>query len=258
MSEEFKSAQAFDDISLRNLHPGGAENESHANEPRKPVMIAPTIGSTLGSPTALGIGAFAITFTTLALSLMEWRGVTTTNVFIGNFFFIAGIGMVVSAQWELVRGNSFGYTVFSAFGLFLAGFGAIQTPFFGVAASYGSDTVQLYNAIGFFVIMWAVFNLFFLIASLPINLVYIGIFATTEMAYLLVAASYFTTADGHAAAGKALKKAGGAFAFLCGLLGWYTVGHLMCQESLFFSFPMGDTSHLFKPRRLNNQRPRPE
>lgn len=47
---------------------------------------------------------------------MEWRGVTTTNVYIGNFFFVAGIGMVISAQWELVRGNSYGYTVLSAFG----------------------------------------------------------------------------------------------------------------------------------------------
>jgi uncharacterized protein len=48
---------------------------------------------------------------------MEWRGVTTTNVYIGNFFFVAGIGMVISAQWELVKGNSFGYTVLSAFGM---------------------------------------------------------------------------------------------------------------------------------------------
>lgn len=47
---------------------------------------------------------------------MEWRGVTTTNVYIGNFFFVAGLGMLISAQWELVKGNSFAYTVLSAFG----------------------------------------------------------------------------------------------------------------------------------------------
>lgn len=40
--------------------------------------------------TALAIGAFATTLTTLSLSLMEWRGVTTTNLYIGNFFFVAG------------------------------------------------------------------------------------------------------------------------------------------------------------------------
>lgn len=41
--------------------------------------------------TALAIGAFSTTLTTLALSLMEWRGVTITNVYIGNFFFVAGL-----------------------------------------------------------------------------------------------------------------------------------------------------------------------
>lgn len=101
---------------------------------------------------------------------MEWRGVTTTNVYIGNFFFVAGlisdhgrshkaradlpqgIGMVISAQWELVLGNTYAYTVLSAFGLFYGGFGAIITPLFGVAASYGTDTAQYNNALGFFVL----------------------------------------------------------------------------------------------------------
>lgn len=47
---------------------------------------------------------------------MEWRGVTTTNVYIANFFFLAAFGLVISAQWELTGGNGFGYSVFSAFG----------------------------------------------------------------------------------------------------------------------------------------------
>lgn len=77
---------------------------------------------------------------------------------------------------------------------------------------------------------------------------YIGIFFTVEMAFTLVAASYFATADGNAGTGTGLKKAAGAFAFVAGLLGYYTVGNLMCQEALFFSFPMGDTSRFFQPK----------
>lgn len=65
---------------------------------------------------ALALGAFGTTLTTLSLGLMEWRGVTTANVFIANFFFIAAFGLVVTAQWELSIGNGFAYTVFSAFG----------------------------------------------------------------------------------------------------------------------------------------------
>jgi succinate-acetate transporter protein len=59
--------------------------------------------------------------------------------------------MVVSAQWELVLGNSFAYTVLSAFGLFYAGYGAIITPSFGVKASYGDDMIGYNNALGFWV-----------------------------------------------------------------------------------------------------------
>ena len=36
---------------------------------------------------------------------MEWRGVTVTNAFIGDFFGVAGIGMLITAQWEIVLGN---------------------------------------------------------------------------------------------------------------------------------------------------------
>lgn len=58
-----------------------------------PVPI--TLKAQLGSPTALAIGAFATTLTTLSFALMEWRGLTVTNAFIGDFFGVAGIGMVV-------------------------------------------------------------------------------------------------------------------------------------------------------------------
>jgi succinate-acetate transporter protein len=52
-------------------------------------------------------------------------------------------------------------------GFFYAGFGAIITTSFGVAAAYGTNTAEYDNALGFWVLMWAVFNLFFLIGSLP-------------------------------------------------------------------------------------------
>lgn len=59
-----------------------------------------------------------------------------------------------TAQWEIVLGNSYAYTVLSAFGLFYAGFGFIITPSFGVAASYegGATGVEYNNAVGFFVL----------------------------------------------------------------------------------------------------------
>ncbi|KAI9659546.1 MAG: hypothetical protein M1821_001805 [Bathelium mastoideum] len=213
------------------------------------VPVPRTIKSQIGNPTALAIGAFATTITTLSLSLMEWRGVTVANAFIGNFFFLAGIGMVVSAQWEIVLGNTYAYTVLAAFGLFYAGYGALLTPGFGVKESYGDDIVGYNNALGFWVLMWAVWNIFFLIGSITLNLVYIGIFATIEIAFTLVAASSFAAADGNMAASLAIQKAAGVFAFVSGMLGYYTVGNLMCQDALNFDFPMGDMGRFFRKKK---------
>lgn len=64
------------------------------------------------------------------------------------------------------------------------------------------------------------FVLAYLVASLPTNVVYILIFVFVELAFVTVAASYFAAADGHPTASIGLKKSGGAFAFLAGLVGW--------------------------------------
>jgi hypothetical protein len=63
----------------------------------------------------------------------------------------ADSSQLITANWELVLGNSYAYTVLSAFGLFYAGFGFIVTPSFGVRESYATEA-EYYNALGFFVL----------------------------------------------------------------------------------------------------------
>lgn len=63
-----------------------------------------------------GYGAFATTLMTLSLSMMGVRNVENQTVFIANLCFLAGIGLFISAQWEMVRGNTFAYTTLIAFG----------------------------------------------------------------------------------------------------------------------------------------------
>ena len=75
--------------------------------------------------------------------------------------------------------------------------------------------------------VWTIFVLTFLIASLPTNLVYILIFTFVDLAFLVIAASYFALADGHATAAVGLKKTGGVFCFLAGLVGWYVAQCLL-------------------------------
>lgn len=145
---------AFYEKLAAGQHASGGRSISPGNGNVQYIPVPITLKAQLGSPTALAIGGFATTLTTLSLALMGFRGVSVTNAFIGDFFGVAGIGMVVTAQWELVLGNSYAYTVLSAFGLFYAGFGFIVTPSFGVAASYpgGATGAEYSNAVGFFVL----------------------------------------------------------------------------------------------------------
>ncbi|GKU10266.1 thermophilic desulfurizing enzyme family protein [Fusarium langsethiae] len=234
---------------LINKHEENSRTVASSDFTERSVVATAPLRPMPASATALPIGAFAVTLTTLSLSLMEWRGVTIVNVYVANFFFVAVFGLLISAQWELAAGNGFAYSVYSAFGLFYAGYAAILTPSFGIAEAYGDDLTQYNNALGFFMLLWSVFVLTFLIASLPTNVVFILIFVFVELGFLFVAASYFSTADGYLVAAKGLKQAGGVFCFLAGLVGWYLTTHLLIKDSIA-ELPLGDTSKYFKKLKL--------
>ncbi|PRP85377.1 hypothetical protein PROFUN_07085 [Planoprotostelium fungivorum] len=175
----------------------------------------------LGNPTPLAIAAFSVTLTTLSFALMEWRGVTIQNVFVANFIFYAGITMLITAQWELVLGRSFPYLVFSSFGAFYLGFGAIITPSLGVNASYPADGVMLYNAYGFYLTIWTVLVGLLMIGTLRTNLVFILIFVLVWIGFVLLSISFFCLADGNLQGAHALRLVSGYFCFITGLLGFY-------------------------------------
>ena len=49
--------------------------------------------------------------------MMGFRGVVNQVVFVGDLCFVACVALLISAQWEMVRGQTFSYTVLSAFGM---------------------------------------------------------------------------------------------------------------------------------------------
>ncbi|PON21209.1 hypothetical protein TGAM01_v209935 [Trichoderma gamsii] len=121
----------------------------------------------LANPSALGFGGFAATLMALSLSAMGFRGVSNQSVFIANMCFLAGIGLLISAQWEMLKGNTFQYTVLAAFGLYYSGYGVLILPSMGILESYQGQIAEYHNAFGIYQLVWCVLNMFFLIASLP-------------------------------------------------------------------------------------------
>ncbi|PON23757.1 hypothetical protein TGAM01_v207404 [Trichoderma gamsii] len=138
-----------------------AENEIKA--PESPIARR----RSLANPSALGYGGFAATLMTLSLSGMGFRSISNQSVFVANLCFLAGVGLLVSAQWEMVRGNTFDYTVLGAFALYYGGYGVLLLPSSGVLESYQGQTADYHNAFGIYLLVWSILNLFFFIASLP-------------------------------------------------------------------------------------------
>jgi uncharacterized protein len=62
------------------------------------------------------MGGFATTLLTFSLTMIGSRGATIETIHVGNLCFVAGIGMLISGQWEMLRGNTFSYTVLCAYG----------------------------------------------------------------------------------------------------------------------------------------------
>ncbi|KAF3358223.1 Putative kinetochore protein SPC24 [Verticillium dahliae VDG1] len=192
------------------------------------------------------------------------------TVFVGNLCFIAGVGLLVSAQWEMVRGNTFAYTVLSSFGeepslcqvgvsaadrsmatgLYYAGYGVLLMPGMGIIEAYGGYTAEYYNAFGLYLLVWCILNSFFLLASLAINVPSIIIFAGLEFSYLFNCAAHFAMADGATAASAALTRAAGAFGAVAAASGFYMVGYELCRDVFPFELPVGDTSRFFGRRKL--------
>ncbi|CEJ60854.1 hypothetical protein PMG11_09410 [Penicillium brasilianum] len=106
--------------------------------------------SHLANPSPLGFGGFATTLMTLSLSMMGFRGVSNQTLFISNLCFLAGVGLLISAQWEMLKGNTFSYTVLTAFGLYYGGYGVMLMPSLGVIGAYGGETAEYHNAFAFY------------------------------------------------------------------------------------------------------------
>ncbi|XPS71018.1 hypothetical protein M3J07_003209 [Ascochyta lentis] len=201
------------------------------------------------NPGPLGFGSFATTLMTLSLSMMGVGGVSNQGVFIANLCFLAGIGLLISAQWEMVRGNTFAYTVLAAFAFYYGGYGVLLMPRMGIIDSYGGKTSEYYNAFGLYLGVWSVFNMCFFVASISTNIANIVIYGALELSYISNCAANFAMAKGANSTGDGLTRAAGAFGFVSALTGFYVLTHELCEDSLPFTVPLGDTTARFSRQR---------
>ncbi|KAF5855689.1 hypothetical protein ETB97_008603 [Aspergillus alliaceus] len=212
-----------------------------------------TRANRLANPSPLGFGAFSTTLMTLSLSMMGFRGVSNQVVFIADLCLLAGVGLLISAQWEMVKGNTFAYTVLAAFALYYGGYGVLLMPSMGVVEAYAGQSKEFFNAFGFYLLVWCILNLFFFIAALATNVPNIIIYAGLEFSYIFNCTAHFLMADGNMAMGTKMTKVAGAFGFVSSLAGFYMLGYELCRDVSPTVIPLGDTSRFFRRKKSNSK-----
>ncbi|KZV94847.1 hypothetical protein EXIGLDRAFT_834682 [Exidia glandulosa HHB12029] len=217
------------------------------------------------NPTALGVSSFLLAQTPLAMDLMGFRGATSASAVaqLGSYYACAGIGLYIAALLEWVAGNTFPMVVFGSFGGFWLSYAITISPSMAIAASFApggmSDVVaanaagqasSAYNSgLGLYFLTWGILCALYTVVALRTNVPFVIVFLSLTISFPLVAAGYFQTGMGNTDAASRLFVAGGVFAFVVSVAGFYIDVHLLLAAVDFpFNIPIFDLSAVVRGR----------
>jgi len=203
------------------------------------------------NPNALGLLGLVLGLSPLSCVLMGLEGATTADGLIGPIYGSGALALIVGAVMQFMRGDTFSLIVFMSFGGLFISLGITSTPSASGQSSFGDDLAPFLVSLGFYYMFWAILAFLFLVASLKINVIFCWIFITTDVAFALISASYFSDAQGQHDRAKGYRKAAGAMAFLTIIGGWYGLAGLIMQSVDFpWNPPAGDLSRLWVKKRV--------
>jgi succinate-acetate transporter protein len=128
-----------------------------------------------------------------------------------------------------------------------------DNTFAGVQAAAAGASTRAYNSgVGLYFVTWAIVNLIYTIAATRTNVMFFLVFLTLTFAFSLLAAAHFHTGLGEMTKAANEFKAGGAFAFVTSVAGfWIAVSLILKSVDFPYEVPVFDLSGLrfMQPRR---------
>ncbi len=176
--------------------------------------------SPVADPAPLGLAAFALT--TFILSGHNATFIPDL-VWVGLALFYGGLIQLLAGMWEFRNRNVFGATAFSTYGGFWMSLG-VFVLLLQLSKSFASaltaSAANIPNALAWFLLAFAVFNFYMLIASMRVNVAVFGVFLTLQITEVLLVVGFFMEAHGHANNGWI--HAGGWVGIVTAAVAWYT------------------------------------
>lgn len=162
--------------------------------------------SVVADPTALGLGAFAMT--TFALSLSNAGLIPEAGVMVLTLaLFYGGLVQLLVGLVEFFKGNVFGATAFTSYGAFWLAFWWLETnP--DIAKAAGAQ------GLGVFLLGWTIFTLYMTIAALRTNGVLVVLFSTVTLVFVALTIGAFSGSH-------LIHELGGWLGLVAAVIAWY-------------------------------------
>ena len=120
------------------------------------------------------------------------------------------------------------FTLFySSYGAFWLAYAAILIPGFGIVPGYtGTPDHTLDNALGIFLVGWAIFTFMLWIATLRTTVTLSSMFFILTITFCFLASGHLA----HLAAGNMITRIGGGLGVITALLAWYNAAAGLFQS----------------------------
>jgi succinate-acetate transporter protein len=140
--------------------------------------------SHIANPAPLGLLGFGMT--TLLLNLHNTGLIKLSIVIVAMGFALGGAAQIIAGILEFIKGNTFGATAFTAYGLFWWSLILIWiNPFERIEAA---DAASM----GWYLLLWGIFTMLMFLATLRLNRGLQVVFLSLTALFFLLAAGDFT------------------------------------------------------------------
>lgn len=163
---------------------------------------------TTANPAPLGLLGFGMT--TVLLNLHNAGYFELNSMILAMGICYGGLAQVIAGVLEWKKGNTFGTTAFTSYGLFWLSLVALV-----LLPKTAGATATTSDALGWYLLFWGLFTLVMFIGTLRLNRALQWVFGTLVVLFALLAISEFT-------GNKGLGHFAGYEGILCGVLAMYT------------------------------------
>lgn len=173
----------------------------------------------LANPAPLGLMGFGMTTVLLNLHNAGFLGMQALGMVFGMGIFYGGLAQIIAGISEFKKGNTFGMTAFSSYGLFWLSLVALKVfPALGWA-----ESVDL-RSMGAYLTMWGIFTAWMFLSSLKTN-------RALQFVFLSLAILFFLLALGDFLAAPQITRFAGLEGIVCGFSAIYLAMAEVMNES---------------------------